>query len=118
MLTRRTESITVATMIAKLILNIIVLSFSVWIVFFLENSSYPLMQGVVIFLALSLTMGVFSQIPFGLVFAPILIEWWWLDIELSEISTIAWSLVVVSIILDGLLIRFVMRDSSTRGREI
>ena len=116
MLTGRTESIAAVAMILKSILNIIIFAFSLWIIYFSGNSSYSLLQGALVFIALSLIIGILSQIPFGLVFAPLLVEWWWLDIELSGISAIAWSLVVASMILDGLLFGLIVRNSSTEGR--
>ena len=63
-----------------------------------------LLRGIIVFIFSSMFIGFVFGIPFGATFAPILFEWWLLDVPLDSISTFAWVVTGISLVANLLIV--------------
>jgi len=88
--------------ILKNISDLLVFGFLVYGAYFLANKEITLFVGIGIFILLSIFIGVVHSFPFGATFAPILFEWWWLDITFWNFSDMAWIITCISMVANTL----------------
>ena len=84
--------------ILKSISGLAVWGFLIWTVYFSGYFELTLLNGVIIFIVLCIFMAFLMGIPFGITFAPVIFEWWILDVPLGSISTFAWAVTGVSLV--------------------
>ena len=89
----------VAVMALDFVSRIIVIAFCIWLVFSIPDASYTFWQGIGYTLLCLATVGVLSTIPFigPIIFLPLIPvgwEWWWRDVDLFSVSTLAWVLCI------------------------
>ena len=90
--------------ILKSISGIAIYVFLIWTTYFSGYYELSFFRGIIIFIIIGTFLGFVSYIPFGITFAPVIFEWWILDVPLSSISNFAWAVTGISLVANLLIV--------------
>lgn len=100
-----------AVVVLKPLTGILIFGFLIYSMFFTGHYELTFGKGIVAFILLLLFSGFVSMIPFGTTASPILFEWWWHDIAFWDFTTPAWTIALITLVVNIWLIFVIAKTS-------